>query len=425
MKLPIDHPLSREEQESIASTGIDNWNTYLRRFPKTKDRDRDRSLVEWSGQGSLIKNIYGEEYIDCLGGYGIFNLGHCHPEVIEAVKSQMDRMPLHSQYLVNPITAEAARRLAEVTPGNGKLRRTFFCNSGTESVEGALKLARLYTGRPGFISTVDAFHGKSFGSLSVTGRPVFREPFQPLLQDVSHVPYGDAAAIEKAIDDRTAAVILEPVQGEGGVIVPPDDYLPKVREVCTARKVLLIADEVQTGMGRTGALFGVNHWNVVPDILCLAKALSGGVIPCGSFTTTDEIFAAFHANPMYHSSTFGNNPLAATAAAKAIEITVRDRLPERAARLGATLLERLRKLQEKFPKAIGAVRGKGLLIGIEMHSEAIGETLAGRLYAARVLVANTLNKPEVIRIEPPLNIPEEYLDRLVEALDASLVNLRS
>lgn len=423
MKLPIDHPLSREEQESIASAGIDNWNTYLRRFPKTKDRDRDRKLVEWSGEGSLIKNIYGEEYIDCLGGYGIFNLGHCHPEVIEAVKSQLDRMPLHSQYLVNPITAEAARRLAEVTPGNGKLRRTFFCNSGTESVEGALKLARLYTGRPGFISTHDAFHGKSFGSLSVTGRPVFREPFQPLLQDVVHVPYGDAAAIEEAIDDRTAAVILEPVQGEGGVIVPPDDYLPKVREVCTAREVLLIADEVQTGMGRTGALFGVNHWNVVPDILCLAKALSGGIIPCGSFTTTDEIFAAFHVNPMYHSSTFGNNPLAATAAAKAIEITVRDRLPERAARLGAGLLERLRKFQEKFPQSIREVRGKGLLIGIEMRSEAIGEALTERLYAARVLVANALNKPEVIRIEPPLNIPEEYLDRMIEALDASLGQL--
>ncbi len=423
MKLPIDHPLSREEQDSIAATGIDNWNTYLRRFPQAKDRDRDRRLVEWSGEGALIKNIYGEEYIDCLGGYGIFNLGHRHPEVIEAVKSQLDRMPLHSQYLINPITAEAGRRLAEVTPGGGILRRTFFCNSGTESVEGALKLARLYTGKPGFIAAHDAFHGKSLGSLSVTGRPVSREPFQPLLQDVVHVPFGDAAAVEKAIDGRTAAVILEPVQGEGGVVIPPDDFLPRVREVCTERKVLLIADEVQTGLGRTGALFGVNHWKVVPDILCLAKALSGGVIPCASFTTTDEIFASFHPNPMFHSSTFGNNPLAATAAAKAIEITVRDRLPERAARLGAGLLERLRGLQKSHPKAVREVRGKGLLIGIEMHSEALGAKLAARLYEASVLVANALNKPEVIRIEPSLNIPEAYLDRLVEALDASLADL--
>jgi len=418
VKLPIDHPLGREEQDALAAEGIDNWNAYLCRFPATKDRDRDRALVEWSGEGSLIRNIYGEEYIDCLGGYGIFSLGHRHPEVIAAVKSQMDRMPLHSQYLVNPITAYAARCLAEVAPG--KLKRTFFCNSGTEAVEGALKLARLHTGRRGFVSTHNAFHGKSLGALSVTGRPVFREPFQPLLQDVTFVPYGNAAAIEGAINRDTAAVILEPVQGEGGVIVPSNDYFPRVRDLCTRRGVLLIADEVQTGLGRIGALFGVNIWNVVPDILCLAKALSGGVIPCGSFTTTDEIFASFHANPMYHSSTFGNNPLAATAAAKAIEITVRDRLPERSARLGAALLLRLQGLQEKYPARIREVRGKGLLLGIEMRDERLGAALTGSLYRRRILVAYALNKPEVVRIEPPLNIPEPYLDRLVESLDYSL-----
>ena len=422
MKLPIDHPLSRQEQDAIAAEGIDNWNTYVRRFPREKDRDRDRNLVEWSGEGSLIRNIYGEEYVDCLGGYGIFSLGHRHPEVIAAVKSQMDRMPLHSQYLVNPITAEAGRRLAEVTPGS--LRRTFFCNSGTEAVEGALKLARLYTRRRGFISTENSFHGKSMGSLSVTGRQVFREPFQPLLQDVTFVPYGDAAAIGRVIGRDTAAVILEPVQGEGGVIVPSDGFWPEVREICSKHDVLLIADEVQTGLGRTGALFGVNHWGVVPDILCLAKALSGGVVPCGSFTTTDEIFASFHGNPMWHSSTFGNNPLAATAAAKAIEITVRERLPERAARLGEGLLRRLRSLQAEHPWAILDVRGKGLLIGLEMRDEALGAALAEKLYARRVLVAYALNRPRVIRIEPPLNIPEDLLDRLVEALHEALPALR-
>ena len=418
MKLPIDHPLSRQEQDAIAAEGIDNWNTYVRRFPKEKDRDRDRNLVEWSGEGSLIRNIYGEEYVDCLGGYGIFSLGHRHPEVIAAVKSQMDRMPLHSQYLVNPITAEAGRRLAEVAPGD--LKRTFFCNSGTEAVEGALKLARLFTRRHGYVSTHNAFHGKSLGALSVTGRPVFREPFQPLLRDVAFVPYGDAAAIDRAITADTAAVILEPVQGEGGVIIPPDDYFPRVREACTRKGALLIADDVQTGLGRIGALFGVNHWNVVPDIMCLAKALSGGVIPCGAFTTTDAIFASFHANPMYHSSTFGNNPLAATAAIKAIEITVRERLPERSARLGASLLDRLRALQGRHPGKIREVRGKGLLLGIETKDETVGGALAAALYDRKILVAYALNKPEVVRIEPPLNIPEPYLDRLVEALDESL-----
>jgi putrescine aminotransferase len=418
VKLPIDHPLSRQEQDAIAAEGIDNWNAYVRRFPKEKNRDRDRNLVEWSGEGSLIRNIYGEEYIDCLGGYGIFSLGHRHPEVIAAVKSQMDRMPLHSQYLVNPITAEAGKRLAEVAPGD--LKRTFFCNSGTEAVEGALKLARLHTRRHGYVSTHNSFHGKSLGALSVTGRPVFREPFQPLLADVAFVPYGDAGAIERVLTADTAAVILEPVQGEGGVIIPPDDYFPRVREACTRSGALLIADEVQTGLGRIGALFGVNHWNVVPDIMCLAKALSGGVIPCGSFTTTDAIFASFHANPMYHSSTFGNNPLAATAAIKAIEITVRERLPERSARLGAALLDRLRTLQARHPGKIREARGKGLLLGIETKDETVGGALAAALYDRKILVAYTLNKPEVVRIEPPLNIPEPYLDRLVEALDESL-----
>jgi len=423
VRLPFEHQPDRDEQEALAAEAIDSWNAYLRRFPKIKDRDRDRRLVEWSGEGSLIRNIYGEEFIDCLGGYGIFSLGHRHPEVVRAVKAQIDRMPLHSQYLVNPITAEAGRRLAEVSPGD--LKRTFFCNSGTEAIEGALKTARLFTRKSHFVSTQNSFHGKSLGSLSVTGRAVFREPFQPLLQDVAFVPYGDAAAIDKAIRGDTAAVILEPVQGEGGVVVPPDDYFPKVRETCTRRGVLLIADEVQTGLGRTGALFGVNHWNVVPDILCLAKALSGGVIPCGAFTTTDAIYAAFHANPMFHSSTFGNNPLAATAASMAIEITVRDRLPERAARLGEGLLERLRALGARHPEAIREVRGKGLLIGIETHNESIGGALTERLFGRRILVAYALNKPEVVRIEPPLNIPEPYLDRLVEALDASLKELQS
>lgn len=423
MRIPIEHSLSREEQDQLAAEGIDNWNTYLRRFPKPKDRDRDRSLVEWSGEGSIIRNIYGEEYIDCLGGYGIFSLGHRHPEVVAAVKVQLDRMPLHSQYLVNPVTAEAGRRLAEITPGN--LRRTFFCNSGTEAIEGALKLARLYTRRPRFISTENSFHGKSLGSLSVTGRPVFREPFQPLLRDVTFVPYADADAIGKAIGTDTAAVILEPVQGEGGVIIPPDDYLPRVREICSKQDVLLIADEVQTGLGRTGALFGVNHTNVVPDIMCLAKALSGGVVPCGAFTTRDEIFAAFHDNPMWHSSTFGNNPLAATAAAKAIEITVRDGLAGRAKRLGEGLLNRLRGLQEKHPRLLLEVRGKGLLLGLEMRDEAVGAALADALYGRRILVAYALNRPRVIRVEPPLNIPEPYLDTLVQALDESLSALES
>jgi putrescine aminotransferase len=371
------------------------------------------------GEGVWLIADTGRRYLDFVSGIGVAALGHAHPAIARAVSDQAATLLHTSNVYFHPLQGELAARLASLTG----LDRTFFCNSGTEAVEGALKLARLYTGRHGFVSTHNAFHGKSLGSLSVTGRPVFREPFQPLLQDVTFVPYGDASSMEGAITRDTAAVILEPVQGEGGVIVPPDDYLPAVREACTRQGALLIADEVQTGLGRVGALFGVNLSGVVPDILCLAKALSGGVIPCGSFTTTDEIFASFHRNPMFHSSTFGNNPLAATAAAKAIEITVRDRLPERSARLGAALLERLRRLQRKHPDKVCAVRGRGLLLGIEMRDQDLGGALAGSLFERRILVAYALNRPEVIRIEPPLNIPEPYLDRLVEALEASIASL--
>src|SRR5262249_44314655 len=205
--------------------------------------------------------------------------------------------------------------------------------TGTEAVEGALKLARLYTGKHKFVSTINSFHGKTLGALSVTGRDLFRKPFLPLLE-ATFVPYGDASAVEAAIDDETAAVILEPIQGEGGVVVPSDDYLPDVRRICTARGVLMLLDEVQTGLGRTGEMFGCNHSGVVADIMSLGKALSGGVIPCAAFHTTDEIFNSFHPNPFYHTSTFGANPMATTAAAATIQTLQEENLVQRSKECG-------------------------------------------------------------------------------------------
>jgi acetylornithine/succinyldiaminopimelate/putrescine aminotransferase len=304
-------------------------------------------------------------------------------------------------------------------------------NTGAEAVETAIKLARKWgyerkgveRDRARILVCDDNFHGRTTTIVSFSSDPLARDGFGPYTPGFERIPFGDAGALAAAIDGDTVAFMVEPVQGEAGVVLAPPGYLAAARRICSQANVLLIADEVQTGLGRIGALFGVNLTGVVPDILCLAKALSGGVIPCGSFTTTDAIYEAFHENPMFHSSTFGNNPLAATAAALAIEITVRDRLPERSARLGADLLQRLRALQEKHPRAIREVRGQGLLLGIEMRDEKLGGALAEALYTRRILVAYALNKPEVIRIEPPLNIPEEYLDRLVAALAESLTSL--
>jgi putrescine aminotransferase len=417
MKLGIDYEPSDDEKAQIVREGVENFNAYLNRWPEP--RVVDGAVVEWQGEGCLLRDIYGREFIDCLGGFGIFALGHRHPKVIGAVKAQMDRLALHSQWMMNPVAADAARRLAEITPGN--LRKTFWCSTGTEAVEGALKLARLYTGKKKFISTINSFHGKTFGSLSVTGRDLFRAPFLPLL-DVAFVSYGDANAVASAIDDETAAVILEPIQGEGGVIVPSDDYLPAVREICTRREVLLIFDEVQTGMGRTGKMFGCDHNGVVPDIMSLGKALSGGVIPCAAFHTTDEIFNSFHPNPFYHTSTFGANPMATCAAAATIETLQSEKLVENSAMMGEYFMTGLKKLQQQFPQIIRDVRGRGLLIGVEIVNAKVGESLAQRMFDRNVLIAYTLNKPEVIRIEPPLIITRELINAALERFADSLAS---
>jgi putrescine aminotransferase len=417
MKIGIDYSLSGEEKSRIVEECVENFNLYLNRWPEP--RTVKGAVLEWQGEGCILRDIEGEEFIDCLGGFGIFALGHRHPKVIAAVKAQMDRLALHSQWMLNPVAAEAAHRLADITPGN--LRKTFWCSTGTEAVEGGLKLARLYTGKKKFISTINSFHGKTMGSLSVTGRDLFRRPFEPLLEAV-FVPYGDVEALEAAIDTETAAVILEPIQGEGGVRVPPDDYLPAARKLCTERGVLLIFDEVQTGMGRTGAMFGCDHEGVVPDIMCLGKALSGGVIPCAAFTSTDEIWRVFHPNPFYHTSTFGANPLATTAAAKTIEVLQEEKLVERAASSGEYFMSGLKSLADKYPRLIRDVRGRGLLIGVETADEKVGESIASRLFDRKVLVAYTLNKPEVIRIEPPLIITKDLIDVSLERFDEALAD---
>jgi putrescine aminotransferase len=414
MEIGIDRELSTEERARIAQECVENFNIYVNRWPEPWPED---TSVEWEGEGCFVRDIHGREFIDCLGGFGIFALGHRHPRVIAAVKAQMDRLALHSQWMLNPTAAEAARRLAEITPA--PLSKTFWCSTGTEAVEGALKLARLYTGRKRFVSTINSFHGKTLGALSVTGREVFRRPFEPLLEAV-FVPYGDAAAVERAIDGDTAAVILEPIQGEGGVNVPPDDYLPAVRRVCTERGVVLIFDEVQTGLGRTGKMFGCDHSNVAPDIMCLGKALSGGVIPCAAFTSTEEIWRAFHPNPFYHTSTFGSNPLATTAAAATIEVLREENLVERAAETGRYFLAGLRALREQFPDLIRDVRGRGMLMGVETADAERGGAISKRLFDRNVLVAYTLNKPEVIRVEPALIMPRELVDQALERFGEAL-----
>jgi len=425
------HKLNEYKRRKIVADTVDNFRLYYNRgyleYRKSVTEGGEFAAIEWSGRGSHFEDITGRRFIDCLGGYGIYSAGINHPKIVRAVKSQLDRMPLSSQELLDPLRGALAELLGELAPGD--LQDCFFISNGTDAVEGAMKLARLYTGKPGFISCVRGFHGKSYGSLSLMGKGEYRLPFEPLLQDVYFVPFGDADAVEaelekaEAVGMSIAAVVAEPVQGEAGAIVPPADFWPRLRKVCTRHGVLLIADEVQTGMGRTGKMFGVEHWDVVPDILCLGKALGGGVMPLSAFMSTPEIWKVLEPNPFIHSSTFGGNPLACAAGIAAVNVTLEEDLPGQAAVTGEYFLSELRRIQRRFPDHLVEVRGLGLLLGLEFVDAEFGYAVAAGLFKRGVLVAGTLLNAKTIRIEPALAIPREVVDEVLEKLEETLQEL--
>jgi putrescine aminotransferase len=417
--------MSTAEKQAFIAETVESYERFSNRgfitYRKAVTEAGQFAALEWSGRGSMLCDLLGREYIDCLGGYGIFSAGVNHPKVVKAVTDQLQRMALNSQELLEPWRAALARVLAEVTPGD--LQNSFFINNGTDAIEGAIKLARLYTKRNTFISTLGGFHGKSMGSLSLMGKASFREPFLQGLQDVRFVPYGDAGALEEelrrceAVGVGIAGVVLEPVQGEAGGVVPPDDYFPRARELCTRYGALLIADEIQTGMGRTGKLWGMDHWNVAPDIMCVGKSIGGGVMPLSAFISTAEIWEVMIPNPIIHSTTFGGNPLACAAGLAAIEVTLEEDLPGQAATKGDFLLRELSCLRDKYPQVLKEAHGKGLLIGMEFPVQEIGWQVASGLFKRGVLVAGTYSKAQVIRIEPALGIPMELLQEMLNRLE--------
>lgn len=380
-------------------------------------------MAEAYAEGMYIYSLEGDKYLDFLGGHGVFNVGHRHPQVIQAVKEQLDKYPLvASKVILDQTLADFAEKLAKITPG--ALTQIFPCNSGTEAVEAALKLARAKTGRVEFISAIGGFHGKSFGSLSVSGRQVYKEPFKPLLADTKQVPYGDIEALKAAVSTQTAAVILEPIQGEGGVILPPRGYLKAAQEICRQHKVLLIIDEIQTGLGRTGSMFASEYEGLEPDILCLAKALGGGVVPFGVMVATKEAFAPFEENPFLHTSTFGGCSLGAAAALATINVIEKEELAENAAVKGGYFLEKLMELKEKYPKLIKDVRGRGLLIGLELVNEGVAGSIIYELDHKKIITLQMLNNPKVLRFEPPLIVNFKQIDYVINSLNEALANAR-
>jgi len=379
--------------------------------------------VEHSGSGAIISDIEGNDYIDCLGGYGVFSLGHANEEVVDAVYAQLRQLPLSSKTFLNKPLADLAEQLALLTPGD--LQYSFFCNSGAEAVEGALKFARMATGRPAFISTHGSYHGKTLGALSASGRDKYKDPFRPLLETFHFVPFGDIAALEATINDTIAAVILEPIQGENGIFVAPDGYIQAVRKLCDQHGALLILDEVQTGLGRTGRLFACEHSGITPDILTLAKALGGGVMPIGAIVGTKAVWdKVFTVNPYLHTSTFGGNQAACTAALKTLEIIQRDALVARAEVAGERLMSGLTSVKADFPGILVDVRGRGLMIGVEFADADVGKLVIGSLVKGGVVAAYTLNNPEVMRFEPPLIISDEQIDRVVSVFRDAVLEIQ-
>jgi putrescine aminotransferase len=420
--------LNEQQKHEIVAETIENFSLYYNRgyldYRKSVVEMREEPALEWTGQGCYFEDILGRKFIDCLGGYGIYSAGIKHPKVVKAVADQLQRMPLSSQELLDPLRGALAKLLGEIAPGD--LQYCFFINNGTDAIEGALKLARLYTGRTNFISSLRGFHGKSCGSLSLMGKWEYREPFLPLLPGIHFVEFGDAEAVEDELykSDATgngmAAVILEPIQGEAGAIVPPKDFWPRVRKACDEYGALLIADEVQTGLGRTGKMFGVEHWNTVPDIMCLGKALGGGVMPLSAFLSTPKIWQKLETNPFIHTSTFGGNPLACAAGIAAINVTLEEDLPAQAHRKGKYLLSELIALQIRYDRIVKEARGKGLLLGLEFMNTEIGYRVVSGLFRRGILVAGTLTNSKAVRIEPALNVPEALLDEILDKMEDTL-----
>ncbi len=377
-----------------------------------------KKMVVEEAHGCTVRMADGTEYLDLIAGISVNSVGATNPEGAAAVKQQVDRLAhamVFGVYVV-PVQVEAAKLLAQITGPN--LQQTFFTNSGTEANEGALKLARKYTGRKKLITMERGFHGRTFGSLSVTWREVYRKPFEPLLPMVEFIPFSDVRAAEKAIDEETAGVIIEPIQSEGGVRVPDDEYMPRLREICTERGALLIFDEVQTGLGRTGKWFCGEHWGVWPDVLALGKAIGGG-LPMGAFMSSREILSTFYQPSKSHITTFGGNAVVCAASKATIEYMIRENLPARAAERGEQLMEGLRALQSRFD-VVKDVRGKGLLIGLELDDPGRTERFAREAQERGVLLGWSMYAEATVRLAPPLIISPEEVDKGLSIIEAAL-----
>jgi len=417
--------LDAAERRRVVDESVRFWNEHVNAgfLQYRKSVSTDYTAVEWEDEGAVFRDVNGKEFIDMLGGFGIYVTGHRHPKVLKAVTDQLQKQAIHSQELIDPLRTYLAHLVALVTPGD--LQYAFFTNSGTESIEGRLKMAMLTTGRRRLVGAVGGFHGKTLGSLGGTSKAFFREPFLPLL-DWTHVPFGDVAALEMVLKtgdftgDRVAAVVLEPIQGEGGIVVAPPGYLAAARGLCDRWGAMLVLDEVQSGMGRTGKMFCCEHDGVTPDLMALGKGFGGGVMPIGAVVGTPRTWQKYIENPFLHTTTFGGNPLACAAAIATLNVLLEEDLPRQAGEKGEYLLTQMNALAARYPRVMKLARGRGLMLGMEFQDNDLGYEVAKHLFARQILISGTYINARVLRVEPALTIGFPQLDQFLSRLEDSL-----
>ena len=367
-------------------------------------------VVIEKGKGAHVWDVYGKEYIDCMGGYGVALVGHQNERVNKAIKEQIDKIITVHSSLYNKTREEFLKILIGLAPKG--LTQVHLNNSGAEAVEAAIKFARKFTGKKGMIAMKGSYHGKSFGALSITFNPKYRKAFAPLVEKVSYASFGDIDSLRSVIDDDTAFIILEPIQGESGINVAPKEFLQEVRKLCDERGILLIFDEIQAGLGRTGRLWACDHWDTAPDIMCLAKGIAGGV-PMGATLVKPEILGSMSKGE--HSSTFGGNPLSCAAGIAALKSLTEDGLIENSEKMGKIFREGLESLKEKH-KIIREIRGKGLMIGVELKFE-VRNILMNLIKEGVLMLYSGRN---ILRILPPLVISEQDITKVLQILDVVL-----
>jgi len=360
------------------------------------------------GRGSILWDINGKEYIDCMGGYGVAIVGHCNPKVISAVEAQLKKLITCHGSLYNDTRANLLEKIIKISPKG--LDGVYLCNTGAEAVECALKLARRYTGKPEVIAMTRSYHGKTLGALSATWNQKYRTPFMPLVPEIKFAPFGDAEKVREAITEKTGAIIVEPIQGESGIYVAPDGFLKELREICDGKDIVLIFDEIQTGFGRTGKMWACEHWNIIPDVICMAKGIAGG-FPLGATLAKREVMSAFRTGD--HTSTFGGNPLSCAASCATIDYILEENLVERATSLGIVFKDRLNKIKDKC-RIVRDVRGLGLMLAMELRFD-IRDILMRGINRGLIMLYSGKN---ILRFLPPLVISEKQIHRAMDILDA-------